>query len=317
VTTDLVFHGRVRPLEGACLLKTLEAARKTLAEEKRKASSADDDMDSSAEELGDSTGQPAAAEEGHSSAEEFGLTFEERQAEAFVFVFELALSHGFSATERYAPYHIVLNVDASSLANNQAAGLCELAHGPQLSVESARRIGCDATMIQVAHAPDGSVLDVGRRTRKISSRLWLALVLRDRHCVFPGCGRSAYLKAHHIVHWCEGGETNLANLCLVCSRHHHLAHEGGFMIKGQAPHNLTFLSPEGVPLKPVTSRTLKADAVSVLKEQHQDMGLSITHETNQMLYYDPQLELNWAVKALQQIDHPEQQGAAIRDSWTV
>jgi hypothetical protein len=89
------------------------------------------------------------------------------------------------------------------------------------------------------------------------------------------------------------------------------------MIKGQAPHNLTFLSPEGVPLKPVTSRTLKADAVSVLKEQHQDMGLSITHETNQMLYYDPQLELNWAVKALQQIDHPEQQGAAIRDSWTV
>jgi hypothetical protein len=164
---------------------------------------------------------------------------------------------------------------------------------------------------------DGSVLDVGRRTRKISSRLWQALVLRDRHCVFPGCGRSAYLKAQHIVHWSEGGETNLANLCLVCSRHHHLAHEGGFIIKGQAPHNLTFLSPEGVPLKPVTSRTLKADAVSVLKEQHQDMGLSITHETNQMLYYDPQLELNWAVKALQQIDHPEQHHAAIRDSWTV
>jgi hypothetical protein len=115
VTTDLVFHGRVRPLEGACLLKTLEAARKTLAEEKRKTSSADDDMDSSAEELGDSTGQPAAAEEchssaeelgdstgqpaaaeeGHSSAEEFGLTFEERQAEAFVFVFEHGLKPWF------------------------------------------------------------------------------------------------------------------------------------------------------------------------------------------------------------------------------
>ncbi|QKT06586.1 HNH endonuclease [Gordonia sp. X0973] len=38
----------------------------------------------------------------------------------------------------------------------------------------------------------------------------------------PGCGTpAAWTQAHHIQHWADGGETVLANMVLLCSRHHH------------------------------------------------------------------------------------------------
>ena len=51
-------------------------------------------------------------------------------------------------------------------------------------------------------------LDVGRATRVISPALRRALIVRDGHCVFPGCGRPhRWCDAHHLKHWAEGGET--------------------------------------------------------------------------------------------------------------
>jgi hypothetical protein len=32
------------------------------------------------------------------------------------------------------------------------------------------------------------------------------------------------------VHWIHGGATDLANLALLCHRHHWMAHEGGWQI---------------------------------------------------------------------------------------
>ncbi|HEY4990813.1 MAG TPA: HNH endonuclease signature motif containing protein, partial [Nakamurella sp.] len=31
---------------------------------------------------------------------------------------------------------------------------------------------------------------------------------------------------HHLRHWVDGGATDLANLALVCRRHHRLVHAG-------------------------------------------------------------------------------------------
>ncbi|MGB7216649.1 MAG: HNH endonuclease signature motif containing protein [Gammaproteobacteria bacterium] len=39
-----------------------------------------------------------------------------------------------------------------------------------------------------------------------------ALWARDRGCRFPGCGRTRFVEAHHVVHWARGGETSLDNL---------------------------------------------------------------------------------------------------------
>lgn len=64
-----------------------------------------------------------------------------------------------------------------------------------------------------------------RRTRTIPMPLRRSLVRRDGHCTFPGC-ESRRCDAHHVVHWADGGATALANLVLLCRRHHTLVHDG-------------------------------------------------------------------------------------------
>jgi len=39
------------------------------------------------------------------------------------------------------------------------------------------------------------------------------------------------LRAHHIEHWAQGGETSLASLMLLCEARHSAVHEGGFRIE--------------------------------------------------------------------------------------
>ena len=58
-----------------------------------------------------------------------------------------------------------------------------------------------------------------------------ALVARDKTCRYPGCSHEKWLDAHHVVHWADGGETNLENTILLCSKHHRLLHEGSYVIR--------------------------------------------------------------------------------------
>lgn len=73
----------------------------------------------------------------------------------------------------------------------------------------------------------GPVLTDSRRLRR-------ALEHRDRCCAVPGCGATRGLHAHHIVHWEDGGPTDLDNLVLLCPFHHRLHHFGGITITGPA-----------------------------------------------------------------------------------
>lgn len=103
------------------------------------------------------------------------------------------------------------------------AGL--LPAGDTLSASALRRLACDAEIIPGVLGSQGQVLDIGRAQRLVTTAIWLALVLRDRHCAFPGCERLPMAcDAHHIVHWADGGPTSLDNLVLLCRRHHTLTH---------------------------------------------------------------------------------------------
>jgi hypothetical protein len=108
--------------------------------------------------------------------------------------------------------------------------------------EIARRIACDAvrTVVTVAATPDDSSwilgapavpLSVGRATRTIPSSIRTALVVRDEGCRFPGCDRPpAWTDGHHIIHWADGGPTELDNLVSLCRSHHRQVHEEGWRI---------------------------------------------------------------------------------------
>src|SRR5438093_749495 len=64
-----------------------------------------------------------------------------------------------------------------------------------------------------------------------SLNLSTAQAVRDKHCQWRGCERPAsWCDGHHLVHWVDGGETNLENTVLLCKRHHRMVHEGGWKL---------------------------------------------------------------------------------------
>ena len=101
-----------------------------------------------------------------------------------------------------------------------------------LSAATVRRMACDAEIIPTVLNSKGRVIDVGRRTRRVSEALRCVLIARDGGCVWPGCDAPpSRCDAHHIEHWADGGPTNADNLALLCHRHHILLHEGRYRIK--------------------------------------------------------------------------------------
>lgn len=120
-----------------------------------------------------------------------------------------------------------------------------LGDGSWLSGDALLRLACDAGIVVAKVAPDGNVLDVGRKRRTIPPALFRALRIRDGGCRFPGCTSRAFVEGHHIRHWAHGGETNLENLVLLCGRHHRMVHEEGFQIDRYFDGTLMFLEPRG------------------------------------------------------------------------
>ncbi|WP_166973879.1 HNH endonuclease signature motif containing protein [Brevibacterium atlanticum] len=60
--------------------------------------------------------------------------------------------------------------------------------------------------------------------RRLATEKQLAILAsRDQGCSFPGCDTPpGRCEAHHIVPWADEGETDVNNLTLACSAHHHL-----------------------------------------------------------------------------------------------
>ena len=89
-----------------------------------------------------------------------------------------------------------------------------------------RQLACDADIIPVVLGSDGEVLDIGRAVRLFTKGQRRALWHRDRLCTYPGCDMPAgWVQAHHLVHWVDGGPSDLTNAALLCQRHHTLVHD--------------------------------------------------------------------------------------------
>lgn len=141
-------------------------------------------------------------------------------------------------------YQLFLHVEPGTLRADGEPGRSELEDGTRISAETSRRLSCDCSVVRVTRAEDGSVLDVGRKTRTTPPALRRALEVRDRGCRFPGCGRR-FTQAHHVAHWADGGATSLANCCLVCTWHHRLLHEGGWHVQWWGEGRPAFVDPRG------------------------------------------------------------------------
>ena len=99
-----------------------------------------------------------------------------------------------------------------------------------ISAATVERWACDCSVTRVL-LQDSVVIDVGRAERTISGPRRRALIARDRHCQWPGCERpGSWCDGHHLVHWIRGGGGEIENQVLLCLRHHHKVHEGGWQV---------------------------------------------------------------------------------------
>jgi len=112
-----------------------------------------------------------------------------------------------------------------------------------------------AALPPVLGGPPAEPLDLGRATRTISPAQRRALAIRDGGCRFPGCSAPPiWCDGHHVIHWLDGGRTDLANLVLLCRRHHRAVHEGGWTIHSDHHGRVTFLPPAREVLSPKVRR---------------------------------------------------------------
>lgn len=162
-----------------------------------------------------------------------------RRADALVRICERWLADVAAGTPAgTARPELVVHVDADTLRSPDAGGRCHIEDGPAIAVEAARRLGCDASVVTVLER-DGVPVDVGRGRRLVTGRLRRALHLRDQGCRYPGCPvLAADTEGHHVIHWIDGGRTDLSNLVSLCRFHHHRHHDGAFRIiaNGDGPH---------------------------------------------------------------------------------
>ncbi|MSR20437.1 MAG: HNH endonuclease [Gemmatimonadetes bacterium] len=193
---------------------------------------------------------------------------------------ERALAVGFAGEDvpvsgsRAERYQVVLHVEPATLRAQGEPGMSELEDGTRFLAENSRRLACDASVVEVAKGPDGSVLDVGRRSRTVPPALRRALEAPDRGCRFPGCGLR-FTDAHHIEHWADGGETSLRNTLLLCGRHHRLVHEEGHRVFSDANGQVVFFSPTGKAIAASPPRpSLSADPLEELVRRNRERDVA-------------------------------------------
>ncbi|MFW6597874.1 DUF222 domain-containing protein [Propionibacteriaceae bacterium Y2011] len=168
-------------------------------------------------------------------------------------------------------------------------GTCRVRGHGNVEGATARRLACSGVALGVIRAPDGEPLSLGRTKRLGTRAQRRALMVRDQHCQFPGCRRTRNLKVHHIVHWLDGGRTDLDNLMLLCQHHHTAVHEGGLTITRRRdvdPHTTgalgaarwRFSRPDGSAVLP----TIHADDVRLVLPPLWDLeGNPLTGEERQ------------------------------------
>jgi hypothetical protein len=153
----------------------------------------------------------------------------QRRADALVDVCRRFLDH--QHHQRGGRHRPHLNV-VTTLPDLERQRHGRLLDGTILDAATVQRLVCDAGIHRVVTDGRSSILDYGTTTRTVPANLYNALVIRDRHCRFPGCDRPPdWTEAHHVRWVTHGGATALDNLALVCSRHHHLLHTPGWDAK--------------------------------------------------------------------------------------
>jgi hypothetical protein len=226
-----------------------------------------------------------------------------RNADAIALIAEGFLTHGASPASGGDRQLITVHVDQAVLRHETADGCCLIDDHVSIPPTTARRMACDASLVTIVDEADGNPLDVDRKTRSIPKPLRRALHARDKQCQFPGCTNDRFVDAHHIQHWVDGGVTSLANLVLLCRRHHRFVHEYGYAVR-QSAAGFEFVRPDGraVPTAPPVAAIEATRGCEKLCEAHQKARVDIQPSTADSHWTGENLDYDWTLQRLFELD---------------
>ena len=155
-------------------------------------------------------------------------------------------STGATSAPRRDRYRVYVHLDTDGAWLNA---------GPAIPESMVRSLTCDGHLVPLWHT-DGTPVSVGRAQRVAPPHTRRVIADRDRGCRFPGCGATTHVEQHHIVHWAEGGPTDLPNLVSLCPFHHDAHHRGEYTFSGNAnlPDGLSFVDGSGRSISPGSPR---------------------------------------------------------------
>ncbi len=174
----------------------------------------------------------------------------QRLGDAFVQLCDNRLASGTLPVLRTVKPHVACVIDLDDLADPATSpAAARMGFGAVISAARARWLACDGAVSRVVFGPDGAPIELGREQRLANRHLRKATELRDRGCVFAGCGAPTHwCDVHHLVHWLDGGETNLENSALLCERHHTKVHHG-FRVERRPDGTWRTWRPDGTEIR--------------------------------------------------------------------
>ena len=138
-------------------------------------------------------------------------------------------------------------IDAQTLLDGLHGGSkCETSDGQPLAPDTIRRLLCEGDVLLIVLGGDSEVLDVGRQRRLANRAQRRALRAMYRTCAHPDCTVPFdSCRIHHVTYWQRGGTSDLDNMVPLCERHHHLVHEGGWVLELFPDRRTTWRAPDG------------------------------------------------------------------------
>lgn len=206
-------------------------------------------------------------------------------------VYSDALVNGWPGTEG-TPLkpRLSITIPALDMLVNPDKTLADLeGYGP-IPVSLALELAKDAPSFQrVLTDPwTGAVIDVERRNYRPSQGLKDLLRLRDGHCCFPGCRRSAERsEIDHVDDWAHGGKTDRENTHLLCKQHQMFKHALGWKVVSRPDGTKAWVTPHGLTTIVIPeSMNLVDRPGGPVKEPK----VRMTPDTNRVLGYPLDLE---------------------------
>ncbi len=143
---------------------------------------------------------------------------------------------------------VTLIADAHTVASGDLTdeSVCETGDGSAVAPATVSRVMCNSRVTVVFVDEHGVPLSAGRTARHANRAQRRALRAMYRTCGFGDCDVPFdRCEMHHIVPWEHGGSTDLDNMIPLCSRHHHVVHEGGWQLELSDDRTLTVRQPDG------------------------------------------------------------------------